>query len=536
MAMTTQRARNSSHQAAGKARGPFYSPIFWALPAVVVMVLAVLGTALYLGGLSNPAGHLKDFPVAIVNQDRGADVPSDGGGTEQQNYGQRIEDEFATEAGQDERLDLRQLTWDGAREQLERGELFAVVVIPESFSEDTVSMVKGSLTQESAAQPEITLYTDPQAGSLGTRVATEVVQPGLDEASSGMGESLVKSAESAQQQAYDQVLSELESQQDQQSEQLQRSAARGGPAVQQFAQQVQQAQADTPQQVADQLAPKVSSVSTDLLRDPLNVVTQPYQELEEGTALGMGAFYYAIILLVIGLSGSIAVNVLMDARAGMAPLEMGPSFRDLPRVSLPRWLTFLIKWGLFTVAAAPTSALMLWVASGVGMPVPHGVALFFAGWLSLSAVSAVVLALITLGGSAGMLLSMIYLVFMGLPSAGAVVPLQAVPDFFRVIAPLEPLHHIYMMVRSILYFDAHADAGLQSGVIGVSLVLIIAVLVALAGGCVYDRKFGRRGSRGSGKHAAHRVQSPATDAAAAAAVTGGQPAVKSGENPNAVLS
>ena len=162
---------------------------------------------------------------------------------------------------------------------------------------------------------------------------------------------------------------------------------------------------------------------------------------------------------------------------------------------------------------------------------PHGVAVFFAGWLSLSAVSAVVLALITLGGSAGMVLSMIYLVFMGLPSAGAVVPLQAVPDFFRVIAPIEPLHHIFMMVRSLLYFDANADAGLRSGLIGISLILLVAVVVALMAGCAYDRKFGHRGSRGPGKHSAGHGESQATDAAEA----GGQPVVKSGENLNAVV-
>ena len=508
----------ASHQAEGKQRGPFYSATFWALPAVVIMVLAVLGTALYLGGLSNPAGHLKDFPVAIVNQDRGADVPRQGGGTETQNYGQRIEDGFAEEAGKDERLDLRQLKWEQAQDQLDRGELFGVVVIPESFSKDTVSMVEGSLTQESAARPSITFYTDPQAGSLGTRIAAEAVEPGLEKASFTMGESLVKSAQSAQQQAYDRVLSELQSQQEQQSEELARSAAQGGQAVQQFAQQVQQAQEGAPQRIADELAPQVSSVSTDLLRDPVTVETKPYQPLEDGTALGMGAFYYAIILLVVGLSGSIAVNVLMDARMGMAPFELGPVFRDLPRVGLPRWLNFLIKWGLFTVAAAPTSGLMLWVATAVGMPVPRGGLLFLVGWLSLSAVSAVVLALITAGGSAGMVLAMIYLVFMGLPSAGAVVPLKAVPDFFRAIAPFEPLHHIFMMVRSILYFDASADAGLQSGLIGVLLIMATAVLMALLAGWAYDRRFGRRGSRGPGKHAAQ---------------TGGQPVVKSGDNPHA---
>lgn len=509
------------------ARPPYTTFTFWAFPAVVIMVLAMLGTALYLGGLSSPKDFFKDFPIAVVNQDRGAQVPGRDGSSEQQNLGRQIVDEFADEAGKDDRVDLRELSWGETQEQMERGDLYAAVVIPGSFSEDTVNLVEGSLTQDSATRPQVTLYTDPQAGSLGTKLATGAVDPGITRASEAMGEELTGSIGAAQQQAQDRVLDQLQQSQQEQSRELAKSAAQGGPAVQQFAQQVQQAQEKSVRQIADNLAPKVSSVSQEALADPVQVVSEPYQELEDGTALGMGAFYYCILLLVVGLSGSVALNVLMDGRMGAAPFEMGPVFRDNPRRIPSRILGFLIKWATFTVAAAPTSALMMWVASSVGVPVPHGVALFFLGWLALSTVSAIVLALITLGGSAGMLLSMIYLVFMGLPSAGAVVPLQAVPGFFRVIAHIEPLHHIFLTVRSVLYFDANPHAGLQSGVIALFVMLVIAVVAALAGGWAYDRFFGKRGTAGGPKHVAGRADRPTARPVTSAA----EPADKSADNP-----
>lgn len=510
-------------------RAPYTSVSFWAFPMVVIMVVAMLGTALYLGGLSTPTDFFKDFPVAVVNQDKGAQVPQQDGSSEQQNLGRQIVDKFADEAGKDDRVDLRELSWEQAQEQMDRGDLYAAVVIPESFSKNTVSLVEGSLTQGSAARPEVTLYTDPQAGSIGTKLATGAVDPGITQASEAMGKELTGSIDSAQQQAHDRVLEQLKQNQQEQSQQMAKSAAQGGPAVQQFAQQVQQAQEQSVQQIAENLSPKVSSVSRQALADPVQVVSKPYQQLEDGTALGMGAFYYCILLLVVGLSGSVALNVLMDGRMGAAPFEMGPFFRDNPRRIPSRVLGFLIKWGTFTVAAAPTSALMMWVASMVGVPVPHGVALFFLGWLALSTVSAIVLALITLGGSAGMLISMIYLVFMGLPSAGAVVPLQAVPGFFRAIAQLEPLHHIFLAVRSVLYFDADPHAGLQSGVIALFVMLALALAVALVGGWAYDRFFGKRGTTGGPKHVAGRGDRAAATPQTPA--TGGQFAAKSADNP-----
>jgi Protein of unknown function (DUF3533) len=49
---------------------------------------------------------------------------------------------------------------------------------------------------------------------------------------------------------------------------------------------------------------------------------------------------------------------------------------------------------------------------------------------------------------------------MAVPTAGATTPLQALPSFYRFLAEFEPLRQITGGLRSILYYDAQADAGL----------------------------------------------------------------------------
>src|SRR5699024_5719089 len=48
------------------------SVFFWVAPTLVVVILASLLGAAYLGGNVNPRKNLHGFPVAIVNADRGA--------------------------------------------------------------------------------------------------------------------------------------------------------------------------------------------------------------------------------------------------------------------------------------------------------------------------------------------------------------------------------------------------------------------------------------------------------------------------------
>ncbi|MCQ1995675.1 YhgE/Pip domain-containing protein [Arthrobacter sp. zg-Y1171] len=449
---------DSRPQGRGHDRHSYWSPRFWLLPMLVLLLLGGAGTALYIGGLGSPGDHLKHFPLAVVNQDRGA-TPPDGGSPE--NLGQNITDQMQQGFAQNDEIDLRVLSWDEAQDQLRKGQIHGAVVIPESFSADALGLVSGALTDTEVTRPSITVYTNPLAGPLASTLGTAAVDPALEQANTGLGEQLTSAAEEAQ------------------------AAARAE-------QQRELGELGLPAQVQEQVAPTVDGTSTDLLRAPIAVTTTAFETPPEGSALGMGAFFYSVLLMVVGVSGSVAIHFLVDSRLGVAPVEMGPRFALGPRVQPARWKTYLVKWGIVVLGALPTAGLMMWVASAVGMPIPHGGWFFLTTWLSIVTVSAVTTALITLFGSIGMVLSLIYVVFMGLPAATGVVPLEALPGFFTFIARGEPLYQMTMANRAVLYFDAEGDAGLQSGIIGMLILILIAVAVAMIFSVLYDRMFGRR--------------------------------------------
>ena len=447
--------------AAPSTAGVYLSPRMWLLPLLVLLLLGGAGTALYIGGLGSPGNHLKHFPVAVVNQDSGTQTPA---GSE--NLGQNITDEMVKGFSSNDEIDLRVLSWEEAQEQMGKGQIHGAVVIPESFSANATALVSGSLSDTQVTRPDITVYTNPLAGPLASSLATSALDPAVEQANKALGEQLTASAREAQGQAQAELQGEL---------------ARLG--------------ADLPPQLQQQVAPKVDGTSSDLLAEPISVTRDVYNPPPEGAALGMGAFFYSVLLMVVGLSGTVAIHFLVDARLGVAPVELGPRFSLGPPLQPARWKTYLLKWGLVVLGGLPTAGLMMWVASAVGMPIPNGGWFFLTTWLSIVTVSAVTMALITLFGSAGMILSLIYVVFMGLPAASGVVPLEALPGFFTFIARGEPLYQMTMANRAVLYFNADADAGVQSGVIGMLIIMVIAVALAMIFAAVYDRMFGYRALR-----------------------------------------
>lgn len=441
--------------------GAYLSPRLWLLPLLVLLLLGGAGTALYIGGLGSPAKHLDRFPMAVVNQDAGTETPAG----ERENFGASIADQMKQGFDASDEIELRELTWEQAQEQMGKGQIHGTVLIPESFSADAAGLVRGALEPQDASRPEITVYTNPLAGPLASSLGTSAVTPAVEQANRGLGEQLTASAQQAQRAAQEQLEVELG-----------------------------RLPASLPAALEQQITPRIDATSADLLREPISVTTSVFHEPPDGAALGMGAFFYSVLLMVVGLSGSVALHFLVDSRLGVLPVELGARFVLGPNLRPARWETYLLKWGIVVLGALPTAGLMMWVATAVGMPIPHGGWFFLTSWLSIITVSAVTFALIFLLGSAGMVLSLIYVVFMGLPAASGVVPLEALPGFFRFIARGEPLYQMTMANRAVLYFDAQSDAGLQSGIIGMLVIMLIAVAVGLAASVAYDRLLGRRGA------------------------------------------
>lgn len=225
-----------------------------------------------------------------------------------------------------------------------------------------------------------------------------------------------------------------------------------------------------------------------MLSNPINIHTAVHNPLPEGTGNGLSAFYYALLLLLGGFTGSIVVSTLVDSMLGYVPAEFGPVYRFAEQVDISRFRTLLVKWALMLVLALLTSAAYMGIAHWLQMPMPHAWALWGYGAFAIAAVGITSTSLIAALGTLGLMASLLVFVILGLPSAGATVPLQAAPPFFGWLSGFEPMHQVFIGTRALLYLDGRADAGLAHALVMTGIGLAIGLLLGAGATRAYDRR------------------------------------------------
>ena len=393
---------------------------FWAAPIVVTLALMSALAALYLGGILNPTTNLRHFPIAVVNEDAGP-------------AGAQIVDGLVAGLDKD-KFDIRVVSHDEARKQLDRAQVYGEAVIPPTFSSMLREYGATAVTPDHADRPTITTSTNPRAGTLGSSIAGATLTQAMAVVNSKVGQRLTAEV-----------------------------AAQTGGA---------------PLTGASQLA----------IASPIDIKSTVYNPLPNGTGNGLSAFYYALLLLLAGFTGSIVVSMLVDLMLGYVPAEFGPVYRFAEQVRISRFQTLLVKWGLMVVLALLISAVYIAIADGLGMPIPLGWQLWLYGVFAIVAVGVTSSSLIAVLGSMGLLVSMLIFVILGLPSAGATVPLEAVPPFFRWLAEFEPMHQVFLGVRSLVYLNGHAAAGLSQALVMTSVGVVIGLVLGGITTHIYDRK------------------------------------------------
>ena len=336
---------------------------------------------------------------------------------------------FDTEA-----YDVRVLGHDNAKHQLDTAQIYGVAVIPPNFSSKLRAYAKSALTPGRVERPIILVSSNPRAGTLGASIASQALTRALTMVDHRVGEQL--SREVAQQ------------------------AGRG---------------------------PMPAAVTLMLL-NPIEVQPMAHNALPDGTGTGLSAFYYSLLLLLAGFTGSIVVSMLVDSMLGLLPAEFGPVYRFAEQVKISRFRTLLIKWALMVVLALLTSGVYMLIASRLGMPIQHSLPLWLYGVFAIAAVGITSTSLIAVLGALGLLVSMFVFVILGLPSAGATVPLEATPQFFGWLAKFEPMHQVFLGARSLLYFDGQADAGLSQALTMTAIGLVIGLLLGGIVTWIYDRR------------------------------------------------
>lgn len=333
-----------------------------------------------------------------------------------------------------DKFDIRVVTHDEAQRMLDRAQVYGEAVIPPTFSSRLRDYGASAVTTGRSERPVISISTNPRAGTLGSSIAGQTLTQAMTVVNSKVGQRL--SADVA--------------------------AQTGG-------------------------APMAGAAVVGLA-SPIDIKSGVYNPLPNGTGNGLSAFYYALLLLLAGFTGSIVVSTLVDSLLGYVPAEWGPVYRFAEQANISRFRTLLVKWGIMAILALLTSAVYLAIAHGLGMPIPLGWQLWLYGVFAIIAVGITSSSLIAVLGSMGLLFSMLIFVILGLPSAGATVPLEAVPPFFRWLAEFEPMHQVFLGVRSLVYLGGHGDAGLSQALLMTSVGLVIGLLVGGIITHLYDRK------------------------------------------------
>lgn len=403
----------------------------WITPAVLAGTLIVLISVIYIGSIVNPTAHLHGLPVVVVDQDQGQTL-----GSRQVDIGRQVVSELDAAPGVTSRLELTSTTLTAAEHRMDTGKAFAAIVVPPGFTASLLALYGQSTGTSTATVPHIEILTNQRAGGVGTSLATGVAEPAIAQVTKAIATKL------------------------------------GGVAG---------------------AAPAASAADAALRADPVAVTTVAYHPLPDHSALGLSAFYVALLTLMCGFLGATITNSGIDSNAGYAPTEVGPKWRLRRPLALDRWNTLLTKWTVAAVLAPVLVGLMLIVAVGVlGMYAPNVAVL----WLFCS-FAAIVVALGTLVlfaafGSLGQLLAMLVFLYLSLASSGGTIPLQALPGFFRVMANVEPLRQILGGVRSIMYYDMTADAGLVRGLVMTGIGLVFWLAAGAGVTAYYDRRGLRR--------------------------------------------
>jgi YhgE/Pip-like protein len=332
------------------------------------------------------------------------------------------------------KFDLRVVSHAEAQRLLDTAQVYGELVIPPTFSSSLREFGTSAVTPGHAARPSVTIATNPRAGTLGSSIAGQTLTQAMAVANGKVGQRLTADV----------------------------AAETGGAPL--------------------------TGASALGLASPIDVKASVYNALPNGTGNGLSAFYFALLLLLAGFTGSVVVSTLVDALLGYVPAEWGPVYRFAEQVRISRFQTLQLKWVIMVVLALLTSAVYLAIAHGLGMPIPLGWQLWAYGVFAIIAVGITSSSLLSVLGSMGLLVSMLIFVILGLPSAGATVPLEATPPFFRWLAEFEPMHQVFLGVRSLVYLNGRADSGLAQALWLTSVGLIIGLLLGGIITHLYDRK------------------------------------------------
>jgi YhgE/Pip-like protein len=400
----------------------------WIANGVITGVLALLFAVFYVGANIDPAGHMKELPVGLVNADKGAAV-----GGQQVNLGAQITESIKKSTAGGDKIDWKVMDEKEMKEELGKGKLFGALVVPADFTSSTTALTGAAASTGTPVRPTLRVLTNQSAGSVGSGLARTATTQAAESASLQVGKELTAQTGTAQ--------------------------------------------------------AKLPAAARVLLADPAAVTVKDGHPLDSHSGLGLTAFYYALVLVVCGMLSANVITGQVDHALGYTHNDMGPLRLHRPLIRATRVQTLAISAALMAALSLLMGTLVMVGAVGVmGMDASHLPLLWLYSVCAVAVTGIGALTLLAVFGTPGMLVVTLVFIGMAVPTAGATTPIEALPGFYRFLAEFEPLRQITGGVRSILYYDAQGDAGLTRGWVMMAAGLVAAALFGFGVLGWYDRK------------------------------------------------
>lgn len=246
-----------------------------------VPLLGVLLSVVYLGGSLAPSKYIEGLPIALVNEDSAAGSSSPSG---------RIADGLRNSPATRDKVDWRVISGTEARRQMSLGKISATIVIPAGFSktiQELVALPRRSSTSASL-WPTVKVLSNQSVGNMESALSQTIATDSLMVASDKLGAGLRT-------------------------------------------------------QVAAAAKTGLDPQSNILLAHPFQVETAAFHPVGDHSGLGLGPFYYAIVLIMAGFLGANVINSILDTTIGYAPSEFGPFRKVTAELAISRSQTLLAK-------------------------------------------------------------------------------------------------------------------------------------------------------------------------------------------------
>ncbi|MFL5997592.1 MAG: YhgE/Pip domain-containing protein [Streptomyces sp.] len=156
----------------------------WLVPTILTALVALFLSLLYMGGIRDPRGNLRQLPIGLVDTDQGPPLPG-----QQRTLGAQLSRDVvaSTPAGA---VQWRRLTRAQMQDQLASGKIYGALVVPADFTASVAALA----TPDTAARPALTVLTNPGLGSLGSSLASQITQGVAHQASLTIGRQLTAQA------------------------------------------------------------------------------------------------------------------------------------------------------------------------------------------------------------------------------------------------------------------------------------------------------------------------------------------------------